>query len=57
LPDGEDRDEAYVQAVADGIRRMIEGPNSAEDVDQVVGAAMGDEQADEAEDNTQSPAE
>jgi hypothetical protein len=45
MPDQEDSDETRVQAVADGIRQMLDGPNSAEDVDLAVEAAMGDEEA------------
>ena len=41
-----DSDETRVQAVAAGIRQMLDGPNSAEDVDLAVEAAMGDEEAD-----------
>lgn len=48
MTDDEDRDETRVRAVADGIRQMIGGPNSADDVDHAVEAAMGDEDADEA---------
>lgn len=45
MPDDEDGDETRVRAVADGIRQMLDGPNSAKDVDLAVEAAMGDEEA------------
>ncbi len=44
MPD-EDREEAHIKAVAQGIRQMIDGPASADDVDQVIEAVMGDELA------------
>ena len=45
MPDDHDSEETRVQAVAQGIRQMLDGPNSAEDVDLAVEAAMGDEEA------------
>ncbi len=54
-PDDEDSDETRVQAVAAGIRQMLDGPNSAEDVDLAVEAAMGDEEAGHEEAGHEAP--
>jgi hypothetical protein len=45
----EDRDEAHVQAISEGIRKAIDGPNSENDVDHVVSAIMGDEEVEDDE--------
>jgi hypothetical protein len=45
MPKDKDSDETRVQAVADGIRQMLDGPTSEEDLHQAVEAAMGDEEA------------
>lgn len=39
----DDRQEARIQSVTDSIRRAIAGPQSEDDVGQIVEAAMGDE--------------
>jgi hypothetical protein len=44
VADNDDREEARTQAAADSIRQVIDDPDSAEDVPQIVGAVMGDEE-------------
>lgn len=45
-----DPEETHVQALADSIRKALDGPGKADDVDALVSAAMGDEAANDADD-------
>jgi hypothetical protein len=52
----DDREEAHVQAIADGIREALASTESDDDVSQLVEAAMGDEAAADLDDEPSVPA-
>jgi hypothetical protein len=50
MPQSTDPDERHVEALADTIRRGIEGGSSNDDIEQIARAALGDDEEREVDD-------